>query len=93
MTDETYVPQSRHYSAEDVRRIKQLVSEGVAILQEVEDLKAGLTDTIKAIAEEVDVKPSQLQKVIKIAHKRTLNDELDKMNEVEEILDAIKQGR
>ncbi|BDR25736.1 hypothetical protein RVBP17_2210 [Pseudomonas phage sp. 30-3] len=86
-------PNSRHYSAEDVRRIKQLVSEGMQVMQEIEDLKTGLAETVKAIAEEVNVKPSQLNKVIKIAHKRSLNEELDKINEVEEILDAIKEGR
>ena len=33
-------------------RLKQLVNDGVQVLQECEDLKVGLSETVKAIAEE-----------------------------------------
>lgn len=86
-------PNSRHYSAEDVRRIKHLVAEGKQVYQEIDDLKTGLSETVKAIAEELQIKPAQLNRVIKVAFKKSLDEELDKFSEIEDILEAIKEGR
>ena len=36
---------------------------------EVEDLSAGLKDTVKAVAEELEIKSLLINKAIKIAHK------------------------
>ena len=83
------VEKVKHYSADDVRRLKALVTDGCQILREVDDLKSGLSDTVKAIAIEMDIKPSQLNKVIKIAHKRSLEDERDAFEELEDILATI----
>lgn len=73
-------------------RLRQLVNDGVQVLQECEDLKAGLSDTVKAIAEELEVKPSQLNKVIKIAHKANLNQVRSDFEEVENLLDQLGRG-
>ena len=43
------------FTGEDIIRIKQLISEGCQVNQEIDDLKEGLRDTVKAIAEEIDV--------------------------------------
>lgn len=91
-TAATAHPNVKHYGADDVRRLKELVKEGCVVLQEIDDLKEGLSDTVKAIAEEIDVKPSQLNKVIKIAHKRSLQDERDAFEEIEDILETIGRG-
>ena len=88
----TQNPNVKHYSAEDVIRLKQLINEGCTVLQEMDDLKQGLSETVKAIAEEVGVKPSQLNKAIKIAHKASLQDERDKFEEVEDILETVGRG-
>lgn len=79
-------PNVKHYSAEDVARLKKMVSEGVTVLQEIEDLRTSLNDTIKSIAEEVGVKASQLKKVVTIAKKRSLGDDRASFEEVEDIL-------
>jgi hypothetical protein len=76
------------FSGEDIIRLKQLISEGCQVNQEIEDLKEGLRDTVKAIAEEIEVKPSQLNRAIRIAFKDALADERDALDEVEDILDA-----
>lgn len=76
------------FTGEDIIRIKQLISEGCQVNQEIDDLKEGLRDTVKAIAEEIDVKPSQLNKAIRIAHKQNLHEERDALDEIEDILDA-----
>lgn len=76
------------FSGEDIIRIKQLISEGCQVNQEIEDLKEGLRETVKAIAEEIDVKPSQLNKAIRIAYKQNLHEEREALDEIEDILEA-----
>lgn len=51
----------------EAAKLKQLVAEGVTVMQEIDDLKHGLNDTIKAVAEELEVKPSIIKKAIKVA--------------------------
>lgn len=82
-------PNVKHYNAEDTARLKKLVNEGCIVMQEIDDLNEGLNDTIKALAEEIDVKPSQLKKAIRIAHKNSLQEERDKFEEIEDILDVV----
>lgn len=89
MSNDTRNPNVKHYSSEDVVRLKKLVSEGLSVLQEVEDLRTGLNETIKAMAEEVGIKPAQLKKAINIIHKHSLNDERDKFEEIEDIITTL----
>lgn len=77
-----------NWRAEDIARLKQLINEGCQIKQEVEDLNAGLKETVNAIAEELDVKPAQLNKAIRVAYKASMQDERDALDEVEDILEA-----
>tara|TARA_R110000851_G_scaffold18465_1_gene58089 strand:- start:1272 stop:1532 length:261 start_codon:yes stop_codon:yes gene_type:complete len=70
----------RTYGAEEKAKLERLVNEGVTVLQEVEDLSMGLKETVKAVAEELDIKPSLINKAIKIALKGDwdrVNDEFD----------------
>ena len=66
---------SRMFSSEQKAKLTQVVNEGIAVMQEVEDLSAGLSDTIKAVAEEMEIKPSILKKAVRIAYKSKLTDE------------------
>ena len=63
---------TRTFNNEAKVKLTQLVNEGMAVMQEIETLNEGLSDTIKAIAEELEVKPSVLKKAIRIAHKARL---------------------
>ena len=81
--------QAKHYNADDVRRLQELVKEGCIVKQEVKDLNDGLNDTIKAIAEEMEIPVASLKKVITIAFKSNRTDEADKWAEVEDILDTL----
>jgi len=53
-------------------KLKQVINEGVTVLQEVTDLQEGLKETVKAVAEELDIKPAKLNKAIRVAqaHKK-----------------------
>ena len=59
----------RVYGAEEKAKLERLVNEGVTVMQEVEDLSMGLKDTVKAVAEELNIKPALINKAIKVAHK------------------------
>ncbi len=75
-------------SQENVARLKQLVADGVSVLQECEDLKAGLSETVKAIADELEVKPGQLNKLIRMVQKNKMNDAREDFDELEELYKA-----
>jgi hypothetical protein len=66
-----------------------LVNEGAKVMQEMEDLKTGLNDTIKHIAQELDIKPTILSKAVKVAYKQSFADEEHAFEELEAILDAV----
>lgn len=80
---------SRMFSSEQKAKLTQIINEGMNVLQEVEDLTAGLNDTIKAIAEEMEIKPAILKKAIKIAHKSKLTDENADHEELNTILETV----
>ena len=65
------------------------MSEGVRVKQEVDSLNEGLKETVKAISEELDLKPSLLNKAIRIAYKGDLQIHANELEDVETILDAI----
>jgi hypothetical protein len=75
-------------SQENILRLKQLIADGVQVLQECEDLKAGLSDTVKAISEELEVKPAILNKLIRACQKNTMNDQREAFEELEELYKA-----
>jgi len=79
----------RMFSAEQKAKLVQIVNEGVGILTEIEDLNAGLSDTVKAIAEELEIKPSILKKAIKIAQKSNLGDTNADHDELNTILQTV----
>jgi transposase-like protein len=62
------------FSTEHKAKLTQLINEGIQVLSEVEDLNAGLSDTVKAVAEELNVKPSILKKAIRIAQKSSFGE-------------------
>ncbi len=60
------------FSSEEKAKLTQLVNEGLTVMQEVDDLNDGLNDTIKAIAEEMQIKPTVLKKQCAQHTKQTL---------------------
>lgn len=82
MSDRTYGP-------EEKAKLERLVKEGVTVLQEVEDLQLGLKETVKAIAEELDVKPALINKAIKIAKNRDWERVADAHEDLETLIATI----
>ena len=82
---------SKTFTDKDITRLKQLIQEGIVVNSEVDILTTGLKDTVKAVAEELDIKPAQLNKAIKLSYKQSLQEEVDKMDEVIEIIEAASK--
>ena len=77
------------FNQEEIARLKKLVQEGDQVLHEVDALNTGLRETVKAIAEEMELKPGILMKAIKVAHKAKFTDERDNFDELETILEVV----
>jgi hypothetical protein len=77
---------TRMYGPEEKAKLERLINEGQNILREVEDLKEGLRETVKAVAEELEVKPSVINKAITIAHKDNWREHEQAWNDIEMIL-------
>ena len=77
------------FGAPEQAKIKQIVAEGMTVMQEIQDLTEGLNETIKAVAEELDIKPSLINKAIKIAQKRDWDKHADAFDDLETLVATV----
>ena len=80
---------NRTFNGEAKIKLTQLFNEGMHVLHEIDTLNGGLNDTIKAIGEELEIKPSTLKKAIKIAHKASLGQTNKDHEELNTILEVV----
>ena len=78
----------RNFNEAEKQKLIQIINQGSQVLGEVDDLKGGLRDTVKALAEELELKPAMINKAINIAHKDNYKGVSDDMDQVEAILTA-----
>ena len=83
----------RTYGAEEKAKLERLVQEGVTVLQEIEDLQGGLKDTVKAVAEELDIKPALINKAIKIAQKADWERVADEFDDLETLVATVGRDK
>jgi|TARA_B110000977_G_C10864475_1_gene411079 predicted nuclease with TOPRIM domain len=83
----------RTYGAEEKAKLERLVNEGVTVLQEIEDLNGGLKETVKAVAEELDMKPSLINKAIKIAQKGDWSRVYDEFDDLETLVTTVGKDK
>lgn len=79
----------RVFTAEQTKKLEQIISEGMQVTLEIETLTGGLNDTIKAVAEELEIKPGILKKAIKLAHKSEFGREQQDHELLEQILTQV----
>ena len=79
----------RTYGAEEKAKLERLVQEGVTVLQEIEDLNMGLKETVKAVAEELDIKSSLITKAIKVAQKRDWDKVYSAFDDLETLVTTV----
>ena len=82
MTDKTF-------TTEQKAKLTQIVNEGMQVMHEIETLNGGLSDTIKAVAEELEIKPNVLKKAIRLAHKAEFGREQQDHELLENILTTV----
>jgi transposase-like protein len=80
---------AKTFNGDQKIKLTQLINEGMAVLHEIDTLNEGLADTVKAIAEELDVKPSVLKKAIRVAHKASLTQTNQDNDELNTILETV----
>jgi len=80
---------SRTFNADQTKKLNQVINEGCQVMHEIETLTGGLNDTVKAIAEEMDIKPNILKKAIKLAHKAEFGREQQDHELLETILTSV----
>ena len=76
---------ARMFGSAEKAKLTQLINEGMQVTHEIETLTEGLNDTVKAIAEELEIKPAILKRAIKLAHKA----EFGRAQQDHEILEQI----
>ena len=79
----------RTFTAEQKAKLTQIVNEGMQVMHEIETLNGGLSDTIKAVAEELEIKPNVLKKAIRLAHKAEFGREQQDHDLLENILTTV----
>jgi len=80
---------NRTFNGEAKIKLTQLINEGMTVLHEIDTLNSGLSDTVKAVAEELEIKASTLKKAIKIAHKASLGQTNKDHDELNTILETV----
>lgn len=77
------------FNPEQKAKLTQLINEGIQVLSEVEDLNAGLSDTVKAVAEELQIKPSILKKAIRTAQKSNFGETNEDHETLTTVLETV----
>jgi DNA-binding MarR family transcriptional regulator len=77
---------SKVFGAPEQAKLKQLVKDGWQVMDEIKSLQEGLNDTIKAVAEELDVKPSVIKRAIKTAMKDDWEQTAKDFSDLEDIV-------
>ena len=80
---------NRVFTTDQTNKLTQIINEGMAVMSEIETLTGGLNDTIKAVAEELEIKPNILKKAIRLAHKSEFGREQDDHELLEQILTQV----
>ena len=80
---------NRTFNTAETAKLNQIITEGMQVTMEIETLSGGLNDTIKAVAEELDIKPNILKKAIKLAHKSEFGREQQDHELLEQILVTV----
>ena len=80
---------NRVFTTEQTNKLTQIINEGMAVMSEIETLTGGLNDTVKAVAEELEIKPNILKIAIRLAHKSEFGREQDDHELLEQILTQV----
>lgn len=78
----------RNLTGDTKIKLTRLIEEGMRTMHEMDSLREGLNETIKAVADELEIKPSILKKAVRVAHKAALTQTSKEHEELVHILEA-----
>jgi hypothetical protein len=81
--------ENKTFNGDQKIKLTQIINEGCQVMYEIDTLQGGLTDTVKAIAEELEIKPAVLKKAIRMAHKASFGQEQQDHELLETILTTV----
>jgi uncharacterized membrane protein YgcG len=81
--------ENKTFNGDQKIKLTQIINEGMQVMHEIETLNGGLSDTVKAVAEELEIKPNILKKAIRIAHKAEFGKEQQDHSLLENILTTV----
>ena len=81
--------ENKTFNGDQKIKLTQIINEGMQVMHEIDTLQGGLTDTVKAIAEELEIKPAVLKKAIRMAHKASFGQEQQDHELLETILETV----
>jgi hypothetical protein len=73
----------------EITRLKEIVDEAVKTYDEIESLREGISETIDAVSEELNIPNKLLKKAVTIVRKGSFKDEEDELSTLDQILTAI----
>ena len=79
----------KSFNGDQKIKLTQIINEGMQVMHEIDTLQGGLNDTIKAVAEELEIKPAVLKKAIKLAHKAEFGKAKQDHEQLETILETV----
>lgn len=83
--------EAKVFTSEEKAKLEHLFRDAGTALNEIDALNEGLNDTIKNIAEELQVKPGVLKKAVKTAHKGDFQNHADDHEMLETLLATVKK--
>jgi hypothetical protein len=81
--------ENKTFNGDQKIKLTQIINEGCQVMHEIDTLQGGLTDTVKAVAEELEIKPAVLKKAIRMAHKASFGQEQQDHELLETILTTV----
>lgn len=81
--------ENRTFTPDDLAKLKETITSGVKIHREMEDLKYGLTELVKAVAETLEIKPKLINAAIRASYKENIADKKADLDDLEELLHII----
>ena len=81
--------ENKTFNGDQKIKLTQIINEVMQVMHEIDTLQGGLTDTVKAIAEELEIKPAVLKKAIRMAHKASFGQEQQDHELLETILTTV----
>lgn len=80
---------TRVFTSEQKAKLTNMVNEGIQVMLEIETLQGGMSDTVKQVAQELEVKPAILKRAIRIAYKSRLAEENADHEDLNQILETV----